>query len=88
MRHLKPVNQKALRIDAMYAEQDVVALQGGRGGGGRGGAPVDTTRPAIVYNPQPICAVLCGNLYNDDMILSVAHQYQIHTDWDKRHPSL
>jgi hypothetical protein len=60
----------------------------GRGGGGRGGAPVDTTRPAIVYNPQPICAVLCGNLYNDDMILSVAHQYQIHTDWDKRHPSL
>jgi hypothetical protein len=61
----------------------------GRGGGGRGGAaaPPDTT-PPVVYNKQPICAVICGNLYNDDMILSVAHQYQIHTDWHKRHPSL
>lgn len=58
---------------------------GGRGG--RGGA--DTTgAPPIVYNKQPICAVLAGNLYNDDKILSVAHQYQIHTNWHLKHPSV
>jgi hypothetical protein len=63
----------------------------GRGGGGRGGAPVDTTVPApppVVYNPQPICAVLAGNLYNDDKILSVAHQYQTHTEWHLKHPTI
>jgi hypothetical protein len=71
----------------------------GRGGGGRGGAgsaaggSADTTGgraapPPVVYNPQPICAVLAGNLYNDDKILSVAHQYQTHTEWDKKHPTL
>jgi Amidase len=60
----------------------------GRGGGfGRGG---DTPPPAeqVVYNAQPICAVIAGNLYNDDLILSVAHQYQTHTDWHTRHPKL
>ena len=63
--------------------------RGGRGGGGGGGggAANDST-PAITYNPQPICTVLAGNLYNDDKILSVAHQYQIHTDWHTKHPSL
>ena len=61
----------------------------GRGGRGRGGAPPDTNAPPpVVYNPQPICAVLAGNLFNDDKILSVAHQYQIHTDWHNRHPSI
>jgi Asp-tRNA(Asn)/Glu-tRNA(Gln) amidotransferase A subunit family amidase len=60
----------------------------GRGGGGRGGAPVDSNAPPVVYNKQPICAQICGNLYNDDMILSVAHQYQTHTDWHKKHPTL
>jgi hypothetical protein len=58
------------------------------GRGGRGGAPVDSTQPPITYNPQPICAVIAGNLYNDDRILSVAHQYQIHTDWHTKHPKL
>ncbi|HMA23137.1 MAG: amidase, partial [Gemmatimonas sp.] len=48
----------------------------GRGGagGGRGGADTTAGRAAaeqIVYNQQPICAVLAGNLYNDDKILSV-----------------
>ena len=42
----------------------------------------------IVYNQQPICAVLAGNLYNDDIILSVAHKYQAATDWHTRHPKL
>ena len=66
----------------------------GRGGagGGRGALP-DTAggRAApepVVYNPQPICTVLAGNLYNDDKILSVAHQYQTHTTWHLKHPSL
>ena len=42
----------------------------------------------VVYNQQPICAVLAGNLYNDDLILSVAHRYQQATDWHTRHPKL
>lgn len=58
------------------------------GRGGRGGGAPDSTTPQITYNPQPICAVLAGNLYNDDKILSVAHQFQIHTDWHTRHPSI
>ncbi len=60
----------------------------GRGfGRGRGGTDTTAT-PEPVYNQQPICAVLAGNLYNDDLILSVAHQYQINTDWHTRHPTL
>ncbi len=31
---------------------------------------------------------IIGNLYNDDMILSVAHQFQIHDDTVRRHPTL
>ena len=69
----------------------------GRGGGaGRGGAAgaapaapaAPDTTPPVVYNAQPICAVLAGNLYNDDMILSVAHQFQIHSDWHNKHPKV
>ena len=41
-----------------------------------------------MHNPQPICAVLAGNLYNDDLILSVAHRYQTATDWHLRRPKL
>jgi Asp-tRNA(Asn)/Glu-tRNA(Gln) amidotransferase A subunit family amidase len=59
------------------------------GRGGRGGAgAADSTTPPITYNPQPICAVIAGNLYNDDKILSVAHQYQTHTAWHLKHPAL
>jgi hypothetical protein len=65
----------------------------GRGGFGGGRAGADTTagRAAaeqVVYNPQPICTVIAGNLYNDDKILSVAQQYQTHTEWHLKHPSL
>jgi Asp-tRNA(Asn)/Glu-tRNA(Gln) amidotransferase A subunit family amidase len=52
-----------------------------------GGRP-DTTAAPIAYNPQPICAVIAGNLYNDDLVLSVAHKYQMATDWHTRHPKL
>lgn len=60
----------------------------GRGGGPGGRAGADSTAPQVVYNPQPICAVLAGNLYNDDKILSVAHQFQIHSEWHLKHPKV
>lgn len=56
---------------------DVPVVQGG----GAGGAA-----PAL--NPQPICAVVTGALYNDDTILGVAHQFQVHNDVVNKHPSL
>jgi hypothetical protein len=64
--------------------------RGGGGAAGRGGADTSGGRAAapVVFNPQPICATLAGNLYNDDLILSVAHQYQVSTEWHKKHPSL
>jgi Amidase len=55
------------------------------GGGGRGGAAAE---PAPTYKPQPICAVITGALFNDDMILSVAHQFQRATDYHTRRPAL
>jgi hypothetical protein len=61
-----------------------VPAQGG-GGGGRGGA---APQPPLDLKPQPICATIIGNLYNDDKILSVAHQYQVNTDIHLKHPSL
>jgi Asp-tRNA(Asn)/Glu-tRNA(Gln) amidotransferase A subunit family amidase len=71
----------------------------GRGGGpGRAGAAGDPAaagreaappaQPAEPNKPQPICAVICGNLYNDDKILSVAHQYQINTTWHLKRPTI
>jgi len=44
--------------------------------------------PAPPLDPQPICGQIIGNLYNDDLILSVAHQFQIHDDTVQRHPTL
>jgi len=32
--------------------------------------------------------VITGALYNDDKILSVAHQLQVHTDFYLKHPTL
>lgn len=58
------------------------------GGGGRATAAESPAAPPVVYNPQPICAVLAGNLYSDDKILSVAHQFQIHSDWHTRRPTI
>ena len=71
---------------------DVPVQQGGGGGGaGAGGVPPALPAPAPAtspLDPQPICAVITGALYNDDTILSVAHQFQTHTDVYLRHPSL
>jgi hypothetical protein len=63
---------------------------GGRGGAGRAGgaggnAPAEPTTP---LNPQPICGTIIGQLYNDDKILSVAHQLQTHVDFMSKRPTL
>jgi len=55
------------------------------GGGGRGGAGQDTPPP---LNPQPICGVITGALYADDVILGVAHRFQAATDFHARRPQL
>ncbi len=59
--------------------------------GGGGPRPADSTTPVPpppAYKSQPICAVITGNLFNDDMILSVAHQFQQATDFHLKRPSL
>ena len=63
---------------------DVPVVQAG--GGARGGAEPAT--PPAPLNPQPICGVIIGALYNDDVILSVAHQFQVHNEVYLKHPSL
>lgn len=62
-----------------------VPVQQGGAGAGAGAAPAT---PPAALNPQPICGVITGALYADDIILSVAHQFQTHTDVYTRHPSL
>jgi Asp-tRNA(Asn)/Glu-tRNA(Gln) amidotransferase A subunit family amidase len=67
---------------------------GGGGRGGRGGGRGDSTAaaapaaPPPQLNPQPICTQIAGNLYNDDIILAVAHKYQINTKWHLERPKL
>ncbi len=63
---------------------------GGRGGGGgRGGAGGDSARPAPPpLNAQPICTQIAGNLYLDDLVLSVADKYQKQHDWLVQRPKL
>ena len=53
-------------------------------GGRRGGQ----AEPQPELKPQPICAVIVGGLFNDDKILAVAHQFQVHDDTYLKHPSL
>ncbi len=58
--------------------------------------PVNARDPPVRYGDVvvtpwtalTICAVIAGNLYNDDKILSVAHVYQTHTEWHLKHPKL
>ena len=64
----------------------------GGGRGGRGGdstvvaAGAPATPPTPRVNPQPICTQIAGNLYLDDVILSVAHKYQVNTTWHLERP--
>lgn len=55
------------------------------GGGGRPGA--DST-PAPTYKAQPICGVVTGNLYNDDIILGIAHRFQMATEIHTKRPAI
>jgi len=64
------------------------AGRGGRGGRGGGDSTAAAAVPAPPLNPQPICTQIAGNLYNDDVILSVAHKYQINTTWHLERPKL
>lgn len=68
-----------------------VRAQGGGGGrgGGAPGAPAGTpAAPAVTLKPQPICTQIAGNLYLDDVVLSVAHKYQVNTTWHKERPTI
>jgi len=53
-------------------------------GGGRGGAAA----PQPELKAQPICGVITGNLYADDLILSVAHLVQEHNALHLKRPEL
>ena len=55
------------------------------GAGGRGGGD-QTAAPTL--KPQPICGVLTGKLYGDDVLLAVAHQIQKRSDWHARRPEM
>jgi Asp-tRNA(Asn)/Glu-tRNA(Gln) amidotransferase A subunit family amidase len=61
---------------------DVPSAGAGGRGGGRGGDQAAT--PTL--EPQPICGVLTGALYRDDVLLAVAHQIQRRSDWHARRP--
>ena len=54
-------------------------------GAGRAGGPAESIAP---LNPQPIAAVIIGALFNDDTLLSFAHQLQKVTDFHLRRPRL
>lgn len=58
------------------------------GGGGPRPADGSAPPPAPTYKPQPICAVITGALFNDDKILSVAHQFQKATDIHTKRPTV
>ena len=49
---------------------------------GRGGQPQEGGKD------QPICVTLVGQLYADDLILSVAHAFQKVTDFHMRRPTI
>lgn len=69
-----------------------VRAQGGRGGGPGGGRGGDSTAtpaaPPPAQNPQPICTQIAGNLYNDDIVLSIAHKFQMSTDFHTHRPQI
>jgi Asp-tRNA(Asn)/Glu-tRNA(Gln) amidotransferase A subunit family amidase len=62
---------------------------GGGGRGGRGGeTPTAPTAPPVPLNAQPVCTQVAGRLFADDMILAVAHKYQVNTAWHLERPKL
>jgi Asp-tRNA(Asn)/Glu-tRNA(Gln) amidotransferase A subunit family amidase len=65
-------------------------------GNGDVGLTNQTGHPAVVFpyrmsdgpNSQPVCTTIIGALFADDTILSVAHTYQMATNWHENHPKL
>lgn len=57
-------------------------------GGAGGRAPAAPTQPEPPLAPQPICAVIVGALYQDDLLLSAAHRFQVSGDLYRKRPSL
>jgi Asp-tRNA(Asn)/Glu-tRNA(Gln) amidotransferase A subunit family amidase len=47
-----------------------------------------TNNEGVVSPAQPRTVTIFGNLFEDDVIINVAHAYQIKHDWHARHPSL
>lgn len=45
-------------------------------------------QPPADGKPQPLCATIVGQLFADDKILSVAHVFQMHTDFHRRRPTI
>ncbi|MEP7384040.1 MAG: amidase [Gemmatimonadota bacterium] len=67
------------------------AVPSTRGFGGRAPAtatPATPEPPEPALAPQPICGTIVGGLYQDDLILGVAHQFQVHNDVYLRRPAL
>lgn len=69
-------------------KMDVPVVQGGGGGAAAARPAGAPATPPVELKPQPICGVIVGALYNDDKILSVAHQFQTHTDVHTKRPSM
>jgi Asp-tRNA(Asn)/Glu-tRNA(Gln) amidotransferase A subunit family amidase len=42
--------------------------------------------PRVPANAQPICAIIAGNLYHDDVLLSAAHQVERQINLPRSHP--
>lgn len=55
---------------------------------GAGAVGLKLRQAPPIYNEMPTCAVLAGNLFNDDLILSVAHLFQVNTDVHTRRPRI
>lgn len=65
------------------------AVPSARGFGGRPGTPpAAPATPEPPLAPQPICGTIVGALYQDDLLLGVAHRFQEAHDYHLRRPAL
>lgn len=65
------------------------AVPSSRGFGGRpANPPAAPATPEPPLSPQPICGTIVGALYQDDLILGVAHRFQELHDFHLRRPAL
>jgi len=65
------------------------AVPTSRGFGGRpANPPAAPATPEPPLSPQPICGTIVGALYQDDLILGVAHRFQEQHDFHLRRPAL